>query len=206
MTAQDARTGSACNAEARAKGAAGGRSRPVLAAALLALVAIAWAAVPLRSSGVPAFAASVLFAAAELPRLLTIRRRPGEEAPPSRRLARLLRRAARLYLAAPWGEAMTVSVLLLEAAGDAGAWHTAVLGVALLAFLFAVHLTETGDRPGALRMAAPVLAAGLGLLVLAAGATALPLPAAGTGSELLRVVAVFAAVAVGALALPTGSR
>ena len=67
---------------------------------------------------------------------------------------------------------------MLEALHRSRAWHTGLLGAALLAYLFAVHLAESRARLAVLRPQAPLIAAGLGLLALAAGAAALP-PAPG---------------------------
>jgi len=98
----------------------------------------------------------------------------------------------------PWPEGMTVAALGLEALHQARPWHTVVLGVVLLGFLLALHLAETADRPAVLGPQLPLLAAGLGLAALSAGATALPT----AGSGWLAVVAAIAAVLVAALTLP----
>lgn len=102
----------------------------------------------------------------------------------------------------PWGEVMTVAVLVLEVQHPARAWHTGLLGVALLGYLLAVHLVETGARARVLRPQLPLLAAGLGLLGLAVGAAAVPVLPSGSASAAVRVVAVMAAVAAGALVIP----
>jgi hypothetical protein len=101
----------------------------------------------------------------------------------------------------PWAEGMVVAVLVLEALHRSPPWHTGLLGAALLAYLFATHLAETGARPAVLRPQAPLIAAGLGLLALAVGAAMLP---TGTGSagDLIAVLAALAAIVVGGLALP----
>jgi hypothetical protein len=77
-----------------------------------------------------------------------------------------------------------------------------VLGVALLWYLFAVHLGETGPAPRVLRPQLPLIAAGLGLLALAVGAAALPGLPSGTASTLVKVGAISAAVLVAALTIP----
>jgi hypothetical protein len=64
----------------------------------------------------------------------------------------------------PWAEVMTVAVLVLEVRHPARAWHTGLLGAALLGYLLAVHLVETGARASVLRPQLSLLAAGLGLL------------------------------------------
>ena len=80
-------------------------------------------------------------------------------------------------------------------------WHTGLLGAALLAYLFAVHLAESRAGLAVLRPQAPLIAAGLGLLALAAGAATLP-AATGTAADLMAVLAALAAVAVAAWPAP----
>ena len=83
----------------------------------------------------------------------------------------------------PWAEGVVLGTLLLEALHPARPWHTAVLGVALIAYLLATHLAESagsrGEAAAVLRGQAPVLAAGLGLLVLAAASACCPRPGPG---------------------------
>ena len=57
--------------------------------------------------------------------------------------------------------------------------HTAMLGAALIAYLLAAHLAESGASPRMLRPQVRVLTLGAGLLALGAGAGMLP--AAGPG-------------------------
>lgn len=106
----------------------------------------------------------------------------------------------------PWAEAATLAVLALEALHPARPWHTALLGVALTGYLFAVHLAESGSGRGepvaVLRGQAPVLAAGLGLLVLAAGSALLPGAGTGPAGAGLRAAAAVAALLACALAAP----
>jgi hypothetical protein len=112
--------------------------------------------------------------------------------------------ARRLWVAVgtlPWPQAMTVAALVLEALHPARPWHTVVLGVVLLGFLFALHLAETATGPAVLRPQLPVLTAGLALAALSAGAAALPAASSGSGWP-LAVIAAVAALLVAALALP----
>jgi hypothetical protein len=106
----------------------------------------------------------------------------------------------------PWAEGVTLGALALEALHPARPWHTAVLGVALVAYLLATHLAESTGGPGeastVLRSQAPALAAGLGLLVLAAGSALLPSAGIGAAGGWLRAAAAVAAVLAAALALP----
>lgn len=186
----------------------GSRSRLVIAATLLAAIAIAWAAAPAdgaRSGFRLALVLAIVCGVASLGRLAVGDAQIGGDAfdPVPLRAAG---QVASWLRGAPWSEGLIIAILALEALHHSRAWHTALLGVALLAYLFATHLAETSARPGTLAPQLPVLAAGLGVLVLAIGAAALPAPAAGPGADLLRALAVLAAVIAGALALPAPGR
>jgi hypothetical protein len=184
------------------------RARAPAAAALLAAVTITWAALPTAGAkpGIRvALVVAVACAGASLAHLAVGDADIGGDAFDPL-LVRLAAQAVHIIRALPWSEAMIIAVLTLEALHHSRPWHTGVLGVALLAYLFAAHLAQTRTRLGALRPQLPVLAAGLGLLILAVGAAALPRLHAGTASELLRGLAVIAAVIAGALALPTTRR
>jgi hypothetical protein len=115
---------------------------------------------------------------------------------------RIVARLAISIRTIPWAEVMTVAVLVLEVQHPARAWHTGLLGVALLGYLLAVHLVETGARAIVLRPQLPLLAAGVGLLALAVGATAVPTLPAGSAATAIRVIAVAAAIAAGVLVVP----
>jgi hypothetical protein len=104
--------------------------------------------------------------------------------------------------AIPWAEIVIVAVLVLEVQHPARAWHTGLLGLALLGYLFAVHLTETAAPARVLRPQLPLLAAGVALLALAVGAAAVPTLPSGSASAVVRVVAVVAAVVAGLLVVP----
>jgi hypothetical protein len=106
----------------------------------------------------------------------------------------------------PWAEVVIVAVLLLEIQHRARAWHTGMLGVALLGYLFAVHLTETGAPARVLRPQLPLLAAGVALLALAVGAAAVPALPSGSASAVVRVIAIAAAVLAGVLVVPVALR
>ncbi len=188
-------------------GPALGRLRGTATAGLLAAVMIAWAAIPAagaRPGTRITVIIAVLSAVASLGQLATADLTVGGQAFDSLPV----RFAAQLVLLTrmlPWSEIMIVAVLVLEALHRSRPWHTGVLGVAVLAYLLAVHLTESGARPRTLAAQLPVLAAGLGLLVLAVAAAALPQPG-GLPGELLRASAVAAAVVAAALALPVARR
>jgi hypothetical protein len=102
----------------------------------------------------------------------------------------------------PWEEGAVLAIVWLEVLHKSRPWHTAVLGAALIAYLLATHLAESDATPGVLRPQARVLAVGAGLLALGAGAGMLPAAGPGAGSALLRLVAAGALIAAGALVLP----
>ena len=106
----------------------------------------------------------------------------------------------------PWEEGALVAVLWLEVQHPSWPWHTAVLGAALIAYLLATHLAESGASPGTLRPQAAVLAAGAALLALGAAAGMLPAAGPGAGSALLRLVAAGALIAAAGLVLPYVAR
>jgi hypothetical protein len=186
-------------------------TRPVTiaAAAVLSAAAIAWAAYPLSGSrGGTRITLIVAIATAALSILRLAIASLARSAVPFlvsgwRQAAD---RTAEAISVAPWAEGMLIAVLVLEALHPARPWHTAVLGLALLGYLFAVHLAETRAAPRVLRGQLPLIAAGLGLLALAVGAAALPGHPAGTAALLATAVTAVAAVLVVALALPGTGR
>ncbi|MBO0823010.1 MAG: hypothetical protein J2P27_04005 [Actinobacteria bacterium] len=105
-------------------------------------------------------------------------------------------------LALPWPEALTVLVLALEVQHPPRPWHTGLLGVALLGYLFAVHLVETRAPGRVLRPQLGLLAAGVGLLALAVGAASVPALPSGPASAVVKVVAIVAAVVAGFFVIP----
>jgi hypothetical protein len=102
----------------------------------------------------------------------------------------------------PWEEGAVIALVWLEVLHPSRPWHTAVLGAALMAYLLATHLAESGASPGVLRPQLRVLAVGAGLLALGAGAGMLPAAGPGPGAALLRLVAAGALIAAAALVLP----
>jgi len=188
---------------------AGRQPGPVLAVALLAAGAVAWAAVPMsgaRAGARLALVAAAWCAVASVARTATViaSERPGAA---RRRAGRYLSPdpGARLELrsvltAAPWAQGLTVAVVVLEALHRPRPWHTVLLGVVMLGYLLALHLAESAAGPAALRPQLPLIIAGLGLAGLAGGAALLPATSAGAGW--LSVTAALAAVIVAGLALP----
>ena len=102
----------------------------------------------------------------------------------------------------PWPQATIIAVLGLEALHPRRPWHTAVLGVALLGYLVALYLAETGSRLAVFGPQLPLIAAGVGLAALSVAAAALPATSSGSGSGWLAVLAAIAAIVAAALALP----
>jgi len=180
-----------------------GRLRDTLVSGLLAALIIAWAAIPAsggRAGTRITIIVAVIAGVASLGRLAAAEAQIGGHAFDTLPV-RAAAQAVALTRMLPWSEVLILAVLVLEALHHAGAWHAGVLGVAVLAYLFAVHLAESGTRLRALAPQLPVLGAGLGLLVLAVAAAALP-QLTGRPGELLRVLAVAAAVVAAGLALP----
>jgi hypothetical protein len=106
----------------------------------------------------------------------------------------------------PWEEGAVIAIVWLEVLHSSRPWPTAVLGAALIAYLLATHLAESGASPGILRPQTRVLAVAAGLLALGAGAGMLPATGPGEGSALLRLVAAVALVAAAGLVLPFVAR
>jgi hypothetical protein len=182
-------------------------ARPVLAVTALAAAAVVWAALPMsaaRAGAKPTLVAAVVCAVLSLTELVavllalrpgTARRAGGVYMTPVSSFLRHVWAGVRVI---PWPQGMTVAVLGLEALHRPRPWHTVGLGVVVLTFLLVLHLAENADRPKVLRPQLPLIAAGLGLAAVSAGAALLP----AAGSGWLTVIAAAAAVVVAALALP----
>jgi hypothetical protein len=178
--------------------------RSAAAAAAAAAASVTWAATPLRDGHAGTRAALVVAiccAILSVARTAVVRLRPRESPSLGTTAERLGDRLLSFVRAAQWAEGTLLAVLALAALRSAPPWHTGVLGLLVLAYLFAVHLAETGARPGVLHPQLPAIAAGLGLLVLAVAAAALPQPPGGGGS-VIRAVAVVGAVVVAAVLVP----
>jgi hypothetical protein len=177
-------------------------ARSASAAGLLAAACVAWSAIPLTAgdAGTAVLAAAIACAVLSAARL-ALGATPEEPVAFLNPVVRAGRSLADLARGLPWAEGMVVAVLVLEALHRSWPWHTALLGAALLAYLFATHLAETRARPSVLRPQAPLIAAGLGLLALSAGAAMLP-EGAGSTADLIAVLAALATIVVGGLALP----
>jgi hypothetical protein len=175
-----------------------------VAAALLGAGCVVWAAAPLVPKGSADFALflAIVAVTAGALRLALIAVPVPEDSFLLSGPVRAGLRALEVLRQVPWEEGAVVAVLWLEVLHSSRPWHTAVLGAALIAYLLATHLAESGAPPAALRPHARVLAAGAVLLALGAGAGMLPAAAPGAGSALLRLVAAGALIAAGGLVLP----
>jgi hypothetical protein len=186
-----------------------GPARRVAAAGLLGAGCVAWAAEPASGAG-PAgpvlIAAAACCVAGGVGQLGTAHLAPPGPGRYPGPLGRLGGWAADRLRRLPWAEGALLGALALEVLHPARPWHTAVLGVALTGYLLATHLAESaparGEPAAILRGQAPVLAAGLGLLVLAAASALLPTAGTGAPGDWLRAGAAVAAVLACGLALP----
>ena len=181
-------------------GTAAIRGAPVL----LGAGCVAWAAAPLVNSGWAGFALflAILGVAAGTLRLVLAGVPTPEESYLLSAPVRFWLKFLDILRLVPWEEGALVAILWLEVLHPAPPWHTAVLGAALIGYLLATHLAESGASPEALRPQVRVLAVGAGLLALGAGAGMLPAVGAGAGSALLRLVAAGALIAAAGLVLP----
>jgi hypothetical protein len=181
------------------------RVRTLTLIGVLTAALISWAALPGQPGAFPRIAV-ISAAVGGLASLVQLAGVAPSDDPVASAPERIIARLATGIQTIPWAEIVTVAVLVLEVQHPARAWHTGLLGVALLGYLLAVHLVETGARASVLRPQLPLLAAGLGLLGLAVGAAAVPTLPGGSASAAVRVVAVAAAVAAGVLVVPVWLR
>jgi len=180
------------------------RWRRLVPVGLLAALSALWSALPARSGAGPAALLIVALVSAACSLIELAVRGVAAPAnvfePPADRLTRY---ALSFLRAVPWAEVLIIAAAVLEAIHPARPWHTAVLGVALLGYLFAIHLAERGDGIRLIIDQLPVIAAGIGLAFLAAGAAALPALPAGPAAAAVRIVAAAGAVFAAAMVIPT---
>jgi hypothetical protein len=179
-----------------------------IAAVLLGAGCVVWAAVPLVPKGIAGFALflAITGAVAGALRLALITVPVPEDSFLLPGPLRTWLRVLDVLRLVPWEEGAVTAVLWLEVLHASRPWHTAVLGAALIAYLLATHLAESGAPPQVLRPHARVLAAGAVLLALGAGAGMLPAATPGAGSALLRLVSAGALIAAAGLVLPYVTR
>ena len=178
------------------------------AAVLLGAGCLIWAALPAAHRGWAGFALTLAIAgvaAGGLRLALAAVPVPDESYWPSPGV-----RAWRAFLdvmrQVPWEEGAVIGIAWLEVLHPSRPWHTAVLGAGLIAYLLVVHLAESDARLATLRPQARVLGLGAVLLALGAGAGMLPAAGPGAGSALLRLVAAGALIAAAGLVLPYVAR
>jgi len=178
------------------------------AAVLLGAGCLVWAALPAVHQGWPDFALTLAIAgvaAGGLRLALAAVPVPDESYWPSPGV-----RAWRAFLdvvrQVPWEEGAVIGIVWLEVLHPSRPWHTAVLGAGLIAYLLVVHLAESDARLATLRPQARVLGLGAVVLALGAGAGMLPAAGPGAGSALLRLVAAGALIAAAGLVLPYVAR
>ena len=188
---------------------AAGRGAAVrLGSVLLGAGCVVWAAAPLIHAGYPDLAlllASLGVAAGALRLALAATPVPEDTDLLTAAIHFWLRFLA-ILRQVPWEEGTLVAVLWLEVLHPARPWHTAVLGAALIAYLLATHLAESGASPGVLRPQVRMLAVGASLLAFGAGAAMVPAVGPGAGSALLRLVAAGTLIAAVGLVLPYVAR
>jgi hypothetical protein len=188
---------------------AAGRGAAVrLGSVLLGAGCVVWAAAPLIHAGYPDLAlllASLGVAAGALRLALAATPVPADTDLLTAAIHFWLRFLA-ILRQVPWEEGTLVAVLWLEVLHPARPWHTAVLGAALIAYLLATHLAESGASPGVLRPQVRMLAVGASLLAFGAGAAMVPAAGPGAGSALLRLLAAGTLIAAVGLVLPYVAR
>ncbi len=175
-----------------------------LGAGLLGAGCVVWAAAPLVHTGYLYIALLLagLGAAAGALRLAVAAVAVPEDTYLLTAAVQFWLRCLKILRLVPWEEGTVIAVLWLEVLHPARPWHTAVLGAALIAYLLATHLAESGASARVLRPQVRVLAVGAGLLALGAGAAMVPAAGPGAGSALLRLVAAGALIAAAVLVLP----
>jgi hypothetical protein len=180
-----------------------------VAALLLGVACVIWAATPLLRAGWPGVVLTVAIAGAAASglRLLLLDVPVPEDAYYQSPPAQAWTWFSSALGMTPWEEIAVAAIIWLEAMHPARPWHTAALGAGLSAYLLAAHVAESAtDGRGLLRSHARVLIAGACLLALGAGAASLPAPGSAAGGALLRVLAAAAVIAAVALVLPGDSR
>jgi hypothetical protein len=175
---------------------------PRLAALLLGAACVVWTASPLRPGGLAETALVIAITAVTAGALrLAFTEVP---VPEEQYFYSGWQQAWTTFLgllrALPWEELAAVALLWLEIQHPLRPWHTFALGAALVAYLLATHIAESGAEAGPLlRRQARLLVAGACLLALGAGLAMIPAAAPGAGSAVLRVIAAVAVVAAAAL-------
>jgi hypothetical protein len=175
-----------------------------VAAVLLGAGCLVWAALPAEHRGWAGFVLTLAIAgvaAGGLRLALAAVPVPDESYWPSPGV-RAWRTFLDLMRLVPWEEGAVIGIAWLEVLHPSRPWHTAVLGAGLTAYLLVVHLAESDAPLATLRPQARVLGLGAVLLALGAGAGMLPAAGPGAGSALLRLLAAGALIVAAGLVLP----
>ena len=180
----------------------------LLGPGLLGAGCVAWAAEPLTHTRYPTIALALagLGVAAGVLRLALAGIAVPEDTYLLTAAMQFWVRFGRIVRLVPWEEGTVIAVLWLEVLHPARPWHTAALGAALIAYLLATHLAESGASPGVFRPQVRVLALGAGLLALGAAAEMVPTAGPGADSAVLRLVAAGALITAAVLVLPYVAR
>jgi hypothetical protein len=179
-----------------------------VAAVLLGAGSLVWAALPAVHRGYAGLALALAIAgvaAGGLRLALAAVPVPEDSYWPSPGL-RVWRMFLEVVRQVPWEEGAVIGIVWLEVLHPSRPWHTAVLGAGLIAYLLIAHLAESDAPPATLRPQARVLGLGAALLALGAGAGMLPAAGPGAGSALLRLVAAGALIVAAGLVLPYVAR
>jgi hypothetical protein len=178
------------------------------AAVLLGAGSLTWAALPAVHRGYAGFALVLAIAgvAAGGLRLALIAVPVPEDSYWPSPGVRIWRTFLDVVRQVPWEEGAVIGITWLEVLHPSRPWHTAVLGAGLVAYLLITDLAESVAPLAALRPQARVLGLGAVLLALGAGAGMLPAAGPGAGSALLRLVAAGALIAAAGLVLPYVAR
>jgi len=186
-----------------------GQGRLTLAVAVLAAGVAAWAALPLSGASAGARPALITAGCCAALSVLQLRwriaadwparslRPDGSHLPAGLDVGRQVWAAC---MTVPWPQLLILAAAILEVLHPARPWHTAALGLAMVAWLLVLHLAETGSRSSVFRHQLPILVAGGSIAVLAAAVGLLPATSAGSGW--LTALAAVAALVVAGLALP----
>jgi hypothetical protein len=177
--------------------------RYIVAVALLGATCAIWAAVPLRGTGAPGVLLLVVAALCISAGLLRLVRKDTDEREryvfPGV-MGGLANSANDLLLRTGWETGAAVSVVVLEAVHPSRPWHTGLLAIAVTCYLLAVHQAESAIPAAVFRGQTRVLLASVALVVVATAVAMVP--ASGSPSGWLEILAALAAMTAGGLALP----
>lgn len=172
---------------------------------LLGVASTLWAALPLGGTGTPGVLLVVVALACLLAGLLRLIAQvtvANEQSPFASACSTLLDAGGGALRRGGWESLAAVALVALEALHHSRPWHTGLLVLLVVCYLWAVHATEPPAPVSQLRSEARLLAVSLPLAALAIGVAMLPAAGPGPTSGWLEIVASLAAITAGALALP----